>query len=414
MKYFDNISTLSDLKKRYRALYRENNAADNGKAVLQAIDDEFKAQFSVLKAEEVRGDADEPATGEAYAARFQREYNWCGERFRQTHEYNKAKIFDDIRRWLKETYPNCEFSVRKLHYDSYAVSLMKADFFPFLDVQMRYANINHYRIQDDPRLTDRCREVMENVLAYINSWNYDNSDSMTDYFDTNFYLDFEIGRSGRSFEYRPVRRGDAVAPQRRRKIGPVEKKVREAIGAGNAFLQRHEYNDASGQFEIPEDAPRYLCRDDENHYPLLYSQPSLVRARIGKLAAVGIEAKYEHGKIRLVRYSDELTAALEAERGAAEGSAAPAQQEDQGPAQTPETPAAAQHETPEEPAAAEGIRYVDYSAKAFAVVGETRALAQRLRELGGRFNPHLSCGAGWIFSKRRENDVRAALGEAAA
>ncbi len=29
--------------------------------------------------------------------------------------------------------------------------------------------------------------------------------------------------------------------------------------------------------------------------------------------------------------------------------------------------------------------------------------------LGGRFNSHLTCGAGWIFSKAREQSLRAAL-----
>lgn len=56
-----------------------------------------------------------------------------------------------------------------------------------------------------------------------------------------------------------------------------------------------------------------------------------------------------------------------------------------------------------------GVSIVDYSEKAIAVIGETRPLADTLKELGGRFNARLSCGAGWIFSKRKEAEVRAAL-----
>lgn len=52
---------------------------------------------------------------------------------------------------------------------------------------------------------------------------------------------------------------------------------------------------------------------------------------------------------------------------------------------------------------------VDYSEKAIAVTGDTRAIADELKALGGRFNPRLSCGAGWIFSKRKEAEVRALL-----
>lgn len=53
------------------------------------------------------------------------------------------------------------------------------------------------------------------------------------------------------------------------------------------------------------------------------------------------------------------------------------------------------------------ISYVDYSAKAFALVGNTQEIKETLKKMGGKFNPRLSCGAGWIFSKKREKEVRA-------
>lgn len=53
------------------------------------------------------------------------------------------------------------------------------------------------------------------------------------------------------------------------------------------------------------------------------------------------------------------------------------------------------------------IQYVDYSEKAFALIGETKELKDELKKLGGRFNARLSCGAGWIFSKEKsEKAVR--------
>lgn len=60
-----------------------------------------------------------------------------------------------------------------------------------------------------------------------------------------------------------------------------------------------------------------------------------------------------------------------------------------------------------EPTATEGLQLVDYSEKAIAVIGDTKAIKDKLKELGGRFNPRLSCGAGWIFSKRKETELRA-------
>lgn len=52
----------------------------------------------------------------------------------------------------------------------------------------------------------------------------------------------------------------------------------------------------------------------------------------------------------------------------------------------------------------------EYSEKAIVVRGDTRPLADVLKDLGGRFNARLQGGAGWIFSKRKEDEVRQALG----
>ncbi len=55
------------------------------------------------------------------------------------------------------------------------------------------------------------------------------------------------------------------------------------------------------------------------------------------------------------------------------------------------------------------IRIVDYSEKAVAVYGDTRMYAEAFKEKGGYFNPRLREGAGWIFSKRREKEIRELL-----
>lgn len=61
----------------------------------------------------------------------------------------------------------------------------------------------------------------------------------------------------------------------------------------------------------------------------------------------------------------------------------------------------------------EGIEVVEYSEKAVAVFGDTKAIKEHLKELGGRFNPSLSYNgnkrAGWIFSKKQADKVRELL-----
>ena len=58
----------------------------------------------------------------------------------------------------------------------------------------------------------------------------------------------------------------------------------------------------------------------------------------------------------------------------------------------------------------EGIEVVDYSEKAIAVFGDTKAIKGQLKEIGGRFNPSLNYNgekrAGWIFSKKKADEVR--------
>lgn len=57
----------------------------------------------------------------------------------------------------------------------------------------------------------------------------------------------------------------------------------------------------------------------------------------------------------------------------------------------------------------ESVRIIDYSEKAFALVGETKTIKDNLKSLGGRFNPKLSCGAGWVFPKSKLTTVQAFL-----
>lgn len=61
----------------------------------------------------------------------------------------------------------------------------------------------------------------------------------------------------------------------------------------------------------------------------------------------------------------------------------------------------------------EGLEIEDYSEKAIAVFGETKAIKDELKKLGGKFNPALKHNgekrAGWIFSKKQADKVRALL-----
>lgn len=59
---------------------------------------------------------------------------------------------------------------------------------------------------------------------------------------------------------------------------------------------------------------------------------------------------------------------------------------------------------------AEGeIKIIDYSEKAIAIIGDTKPIKDKLKELGGKFNFRLSCGAGWIFPKTKLEEIQTLL-----
>lgn len=56
------------------------------------------------------------------------------------------------------------------------------------------------------------------------------------------------------------------------------------------------------------------------------------------------------------------------------------------------------------------FKIIDYSEKSIAVVGDTKDIKDSLKKIGGVFNPRLSCGAGWIFSKKKMAELSELLG----
>lgn len=58
---------------------------------------------------------------------------------------------------------------------------------------------------------------------------------------------------------------------------------------------------------------------------------------------------------------------------------------------------------------ANGLELIDYSEKAFAIIGDTKPIKEMLSDLGGSFNGRLSCGPGWIFSKSKIDTVKQTL-----
>lgn len=83
----------------------------------------------------------------------------------QEHNKNTKEIATTIRKHIRARFPMCKWSVRS---DSTAidVNLMESPF---------------------AKDSDEVKAIAEYAHKFTQSFNYDNSDSMTDYFEVNFY-----------------------------------------------------------------------------------------------------------------------------------------------------------------------------------------------------------------------------------
>lgn len=299
MKYFKNIHSLSELKKQFRTLAIANHPDKGGDtAVMQEINAEFDAMFQVLKNRpDIPKTAEEQQeTPSGFRKRFYTENGWMGCRY--DSGLRTADISARIKVYTKERYPDYKFSVRTETFSmgsAIHVRLVSGPV-PALTPECTRDYISTMsEIRDYPGITDEVRAVMSDVVDYANSYNYDDSDSMIDYFDTRFYLHIYIGEFNKPYQ--------VVAPKAKKVAGKARKA--EALEAS---------------------------------------------AKAEPMASAADESKADAA-----------------------------------------------------------VLMVDYSAKAVAVIGDTKAIKDDLKAMGGRFNRALTIEgervAGWIFSKAKEADL---------
>lgn len=51
------------------------------------------------------------------------------------------------------------------------------------------------------------------------------------------------------------------------------------------------------------------------------------------------------------------------------------------------------------------LEIVDYSDKSIVVTGDTKLFKSQLKKMGGKFNSKLRCGSGWVFSKKKREEI---------
>ena len=248
MTYFQNIHSLADLKKEYRRLALQHHPDKGGDtAVMQQVNVEFEKLYDVWK-DSTNMSADTTgyeydysgATAKEYAEYVYNEYRWKGRNYKGQHA---PEIVELVRTWLKETYPRYRFSVRRENYNSIYIKLMSADFEAFTKESGKVQDtINHYNIEWNPDLTDRAKEVMMNVCDFVMSYNFDDSNAMTDYFHTNFYLTLGIGSYRKPYKVELPKlacKGKEKQEVFKHPEGTAHKALRQALGTARFGFIEH-------------------------------------------------------------------------------------------------------------------------------------------------------------------------------
>lgn len=109
-----------------------------------------------------------------------------------------------IREALKKEFPNIKFSITREHGMSVSVSIVKSNI-DFTDEVltdgMTHVSINHYHVDKNyPKHKDLFNKIINIIRTGSDRKWYNNSDAMTDYFDTAFYFDLNVGKWDKPYE----------------------------------------------------------------------------------------------------------------------------------------------------------------------------------------------------------------------
>lgn len=237
MKFFTNCATLDELKKEYRRLAMIHHPDHGGDtATMQAINAEYDAVFPALKIAYNRT-AEAPTTETAQSTRrqFYTQNGWAGDNY--DPNLSLKEIAQLVRKFVKEQFPTYKFSVRtsyasmcqELHVDmKEAPCKIYKDFSELTEDEktnlihrMMRNNIFDLASWTDAKLEAEFLRIWEDygnwykcpsdqitataaaVDGFVQSFNYDDSDSMTDYFDNNFYYFGCLQNNARDVKFVP-------------------------------------------------------------------------------------------------------------------------------------------------------------------------------------------------------------------
>ena len=223
VKYFKSVKSYDDLKNQYKKLLKENHPDNGGDLeVMKEINVQYDALFQIWKNKKEAETGEEiKETADSTRSQFYTMFGWEG----NNHDWNRSlkEVAQIVRAYVKEKYPTYKFSVRT----SYAsmcqelhVTLKESP----IEIYKTFEELNNDDFQEISKrlfmwdyntenrinflnasaeekektieesnskyahiLNDVTKSVIEDVDAFVKSYNYEDCDGMIDYFDVDFY-----------------------------------------------------------------------------------------------------------------------------------------------------------------------------------------------------------------------------------
>lgn len=200
MKYFKNVANVKELKAEYKKLARKHHPDMGGDVeVMKKINEEFDFLVATLPTE-IKAEIKD------FRTEFYTQNGWAGSNFDMN--LSTKEIAVKVREFVKAIYPECKFSVTvdgNWSYSKINVTLIESPYklnkeYDELTNKELYDGNYSYNYRYGHTTTDEEKEsflrtcfsfeiqkIMTEVNKFVNSYRYDDSDGMIDYFDCNFY-----------------------------------------------------------------------------------------------------------------------------------------------------------------------------------------------------------------------------------
>lgn len=204
---FENVKNLEELKAEYRRLAMIYHPDQGGsEEEMKRVNSEYDRLFPVFQRREIMQGTRKESNETAQSTRreFYTQNGWAGENY--DSNLTLKEISNIVRAYVKTVYPAYKFSITQ-DYLSISVAIVQGPVKAYKTraewnekerseaqcTELRLANLGNTPEEIEKQLaksflTDEVKKVVDDVNAMVNSYRMDDSDSMIDYFHTNFYF----------------------------------------------------------------------------------------------------------------------------------------------------------------------------------------------------------------------------------